>query len=333
MNDDFIVAHIQKKIGGNPHKCDCKCKTTPINIHVHENNGEHIRWSGNNKQWMNKSNFKRALKYTYVCLGTNTLHHCTENCRLDPIPNDDHILVCPISGVQWNNETEVVRSWKLTSKCVPTITSDKRDPNMYSRNVHGVVQPNTLNIKEESCKREVKKILKLLVSSEQRKHHELEKFKVGRQAALKHVNRYIKFCKKTEIVNICTVLNIYTTECFNRPNFLRIIHLYSEKIEKITQKIYPSIMNLWNMVNVPRQFNIDIFIPAVLYIMQRGVRVQNFQIIEKIPEFDIILPDANTLDDFNIVKSTFTQTKNSIRMCIRHLLQKCTPYELQQRLK
>lgn len=332
MNDEYIVAHVQRKIGGNPHKCTCDCETRPINIHVHENGGEHIRWSGNNHSWMSKANFKRALKYTYLCTDTNTLHHCTSNCCLEPIPNEDHILVCPISGVQWNNETEVVRSWKLTSKCVPTITSDKRDPNMFSRNVHGVVQTTTLNIKEEACKREVKRILHLLVGSEQRRHHELEKFKIGRQTAFKHVNRYVKISKPDGVINISTILNIYISECFNRPNFLRIIHFYKDKLDIITQKIYPAIMKLWNTVKTPRQFSIDVFIPAVLYIMQRGVRVQNYQIIERIPEFDIMLPDANTLDDFNIVKSTFTQTKNSIRMCIRHLLQSHSPYELQQKL-
>ena len=133
-------------------------------MHIHKKDGvEHIRWSGNNKPWMNKSNFVRALKYVFVCTKTGTVHHCTEECCLEPVPNDDHTLACPVSGVQWNNETEVVRSWKLTSKCVPTIISDKRDPNMFSRTKDGRVLNKTLNIKDESCKREVHKTLVLLV--------------------------------------------------------------------------------------------------------------------------------------------------------------------------
>lgn len=332
MNDEYIINHIQKKIGGRLHKCTCDCKTRSINVHVHERNGEHIRWSGNNRPWMNRTNFKRALKYVFLCEHTNTLHHCTSSCALTPIPNEDHVLVCPVSGVQWNNETEVVRSWKLTSKCMPTITSDKRDPNMYSRDKNGLVLSRTLNIKEESCKREVRRILHLLVCSEQRKHHELEKFKIGKQTALKHVNRYVKYCKAKGIVNISTVLNIYTTECYLRPNFLRIMHMYVKKIDDLTRQIYPSIMKLWSVVNVPRQFNIDIFIPAVLFIMQRGVCINGHTIIKKVPEFDIILPDANTLDEFNIVKSTFTQTKNSIRMCLRQMLEKNEPEELKKKL-
>lgn len=332
MNDEYVISHIQNKIGGRIHKCTEKCKTRCINIHIHEKDGEHIRWSGNNQPWMNKSTFRRALQYVYLCTETNTIHHCTCNCNLTPIANKDHILVCPVSGVQWNNETEVVRSWKMTSKCMPTITSDKRDPNMYSRNKQGIVLSKTLNIKEESCKREVEKILHLLVCSEQRKHHELEKFKLGKQNAMKKVNRYIKFCKKTDIINVSTLLNIYITECFTRPNFLRIMHMYAKQIPSITRRLYPSIMKLWNLVNVPRQFQLSVFIPAILYIMQRGICIEGHVIIQKVTEFDIILPDANTLDEFNIIKSTFTQTKNSVRTSIRNMLKKVSPEELKNLL-
>merc|ERR1711871_435992 len=102
---------------------------------------------------------------------------------------------------------------------------------MYSRDMYGNVTSATLNIKDESCKRTVQKILHLLVCSQRRKSHELEKFKMGKQNALKQVNRYVKYAKKKGVVNISTAMNIYTTECFKRPNFLRIMHLYKDKLE------------------------------------------------------------------------------------------------------
>ena len=52
----------------------------------------------------------------------------------------------------------------------------------------------------------------------------------------------------------------------------------------------------------------------------------NYQIAFDI--FDTILPDANTLDEFGIATSTFTQTKNTIRMCIRKLLKQYSVNEL-----
>jgi hypothetical protein len=79
---------------------------------------------------------------------------------------------------------------------------------------------------------------------------------------------------------------------------------------------------------MPRQIAFDIFVPAMLYILQRGMRVDGNVIIKKYELFDTILPDANTLDDFDIAKSTFTQTKNTIRMCIRKLLKQYSAEEL-----
>ena len=323
MNDAAIIKHIQEKVGGRPHTCTKDCCTRPINVHIHERDGLHIRWSGNNKPWMNKKTFKRALQYVFICQKTNTIHHCTENCSLEPIPNDDFTLVCPVSGVQWNNETETVRSWKLTSKCVPTITSDKRDPNMYSRGEDGHVSRQTLNIKDESCKRQVRKFLQMLVCSHRRICHELEKYRQGKIAGMKQVNKYIKYCKSHgKVINASTLQNILLTETFQKPIFLRTMHVYKDKIHDITDIIYPIIISVWKQVEVPRQIPFDLFVPAMLYILQRGVHVDSEEIVKSIHVLNIILPDANTLNDFGIPKSSFTQTKNTIRMCIRRMLKK-----------
>ena len=322
MNDSAIIAHLQSKIGGAPHVCTKDCTTSAMRVHVHEKDGQHIRWSGNNQPWMCKATFVRSLRYVYVCHKTRTIHHCTRECALEPVPNDDHTLVCPVSGVQWDNETEVVRSWKLTSKCIPSIVSDKRDPNMYSRDADGVVQSRTLNIKDESCRRAVHSALHMLVCSQRRKAHELEKFKSNKQHAMKQVNRYIKYAKQRGVINVCTAMNIYTTECFRRSNFLRVMHVYEPHIEKYTQRLYPVIMKFWTFTSNPRMFTFDTFVPAMLYIMQRGIMVDGVYVVEPTEVLEIILPDANVLDEFDIAKSTFTQTKNAIRASVRTILKK-----------
>ena len=201
MQDSVVIRQIQSEIGGTPHVCTNQCQVSQINVHIHENDGFHIRWSGNNQPWMDKSTFRRALQYVYVCESTGTVHHCTDDCTLEPISNDDHTLVCPVSGVQWNNEAEVVRSWKLTSKCVPSITADKRDPNMYSRAADGTVGGHTLNIKNEECKNEVKKFLELFITSHARKTQELEKYKQNYASAIKMANKFIKHSKKEGLIN------------------------------------------------------------------------------------------------------------------------------------
>ena len=107
---------------------------------------------------------------------------------------------------------------------------------------------------------------------------------------------------------------------------------FEPQIGKITDDVYPIIVKLWNVVDMPRQIAFDIFVPAMLYILQRGIRVDGNVIISKYELFDTILPDANTLDDFGIAKSTFTQTKNTIRMCIRKLLHQYSVTELKELL-
>ena len=271
---------------------------------------------------MNKNNFKRALQYVYVCESTGTVHHCTENCPLEPIPNDDHTLVCPISGVQWYNQSEVVRSWKLTSKCVPTITADKRDPNMYSRAEDGTVRSGTLNIKNEECKREVKKFLELFVTSHARKTQEMEKYKQNYASAIKLANKFIKHSKKNNLINVCTLQNIIVTETFSKPIFLRVMRYYENKLDSLAEEISPIILNIWNLVIVPRQIAFNFFVPAMLFLLQRGIAVDSVVLVKKNDLLDHVLPDANTLNDFGVGKSNFTQTKNTIRMAIRTLLKK-----------
>ena len=330
MNDNVIIAHIQSKIGGKQHTCTKECCARQINVHVHERNGYHIRWSGNNQPWMNKSTFRRALQYVYVCESTGTVHHCTDQCPLEPVANDDHTLVCPISGVQWHDEAEVVRSWKLTSKCVPSIVADKRDPNMYSRAADGTVRSGTLNIKNEECKREVKKFLELFVTSHARKTQELEKYKQSYASAIKLGNKFIKYSKREGVINVCTLQNIISTETFSKPIFLRVMRFYKDKLDALAEEISPIILNIWNLVIVPRQISFDFFVPAMLFLLQRGIAVDSNVLVKKNDLLDRILPDANTLNDFGVGKSNFTQTKNTIRMAIRNLLKKHSLDEIKQ---
>ena len=331
MDDSVVIGHLQSQIGGKPHVCTRDCSARQINVHIHENDSSyHIRWSGNNQPWMRKSTFRRALQYVYICESSGTVHHCTENCTLEPISNDDHTLVCPISGVQWNNEAEVVRSWKLTSKCVPTITADKRDPNMYSRAADGTVGGETLNIKNEECKREVKKFLELFVTSHARKTQELEKYKQNYANAIKLANKFVKQTKKKGFINICTLQNIVITETFAKPIFLRVMRFYADKLDALAEQISPVILKIWNLVIVPRQIAFAFFVPAMLFLLQRGIAVDSVVLVGKNHLLDRILPDANTLNDFGVSKSSFTQTKNTIRAAIRALLKKHTLEEIRK---
>ncbi len=91
-------------------------------------------------------------------------------------------------------------------------------------------------------------------------------------------------------------------------------------------------MRLWKIMFKPRVFTFDIFVPAMLYIMQRGIRVNEEEVVEPYDVLEIILPDANVLDEFGIIKSTFTQTKNAIRASVRNILESMSVEDLKKKL-
>jgi len=308
-----MLRGIEKRLGAVPHVCTSACETVPLRVHVHTRDGkEYARWSLCNEPWMNESNFVRALRHVFVCKSSKTVHQCTRECPLPKVCNDDFTLCCPVSGVQWDNATEVSRSWKLTSKCLPTITHDKRDPNMFSRDASGRVRAGTLNIHEESCRRELSEVLNLLVCSSRRRFLELDRFRVNRQRACKAVNKYVKFARG-DVVNMCVVRRIYTSET-RRRLFLRDMPAYAEMLPDLAARIYPSVIRVWNLTN---KKSFRLFVVSLLYLMQRGLRMDGEVLLRQVPEFDDILPDANVLDKFDVQKSLFTQTKNNIRACLR----------------
>lgn len=199
---------------------------------------------------------------------------------------------------------------------------------MYSRGADGTVRAGTLNIKSEECKRAVKKFLQLFVTSHVRKTQELEKYKQNYLSAIKMGNKFLKHSKKNGLINICTLQNIITTETFSKPIFLRVMRFYVNKLDALAEEISSIILNIWNIVIVPRQIAFHFFVPAMLFLLQRGIAVNKVVLVKKNHLLDCILPDANTLNDYGVAKSTFTQTKNSIRMAIRSLLKKHSLIEI-----
>ena len=97
--------------------------------------------------------------------------------------NREHCLICPISGIQWNNATERTRSWRNTAKCLPTITTIKSDPNKFCRDVNGTVISGSQNLTLQACKIEVQNLLHLMLFSQIRKQSEFAKYLDGKQVA------------------------------------------------------------------------------------------------------------------------------------------------------
>ena len=266
----------------------------------------------------------RRINNMYVCKSSKKVHLCTVNCP-HKIMNDEHCLICPISGIQWNNDTERTRSWKNTAKCLPTITTIKSDPNRNCRDVNGSVIAGSQNLTMQACKLEVHTLLNAMLFSQIRKQSEFAKYIEGSSMGQKRINKYSKHCQYSGIpVNVSTMCTLYINTVFKQPNFFRTQNCIDHNI--LSQYTY-TLVSYWKVLLGNISFTQ--FIPSCMYLMRRGVRVDGVYVIAQCPPLDHALPEASTLDLYGIHKAQFTHTKNLILKVIR----KHRPMDLQEQIK
>ena len=125
--DDEYVAELPKLIQPQEHVCTETCDIVVPKIYIYAKDGkEVIHFQFQPKQpWMDDTTLVRRVHSIYVCKATRSVHRCHANCCMPKITNSEHCLVCPISGLQWDNSTEEIKSWKLAAKCAPAMTVDK----------------------------------------------------------------------------------------------------------------------------------------------------------------------------------------------------------------
>jgi|TARA_B110001452_G_scaffold266780_1_gene274574 hypothetical protein len=294
------------------HTCtETCCIDNPSAVIVKRNGYNKVLWEWNKP--MVGDTFVQRVNNIYVCKSSRKVHLCTSACP-HKIMNDEHCLICPISGMQWNNDTERTRSWKNTAKCLPTITTIKSDPNKFCRDINGSVISGSQNLTMQACKLEVDNLLKLMLFSQIRKQSEFSKYIDGRNTGHKRINKYAKHCQLLgKPVNISTMCTLYVNTVFKQPNFFRT----QQTID--TSSIYTQYTNIliayWKVLLINHSFKL--FIPSCLYLMRSGVCVDGIYVIDQCVHLENILPEASTLDLYGIHKAQFTHTKNLILKEIR----------------
>jgi len=312
--DDKDVANqlqrMMKKTAG--HVCSEQCTIeNPIAVVVQRGSNQTIMWEWNKPLPSDK--LIRRVNNIYVCKKNKNVHLCTSECS-NKIMNQEHCLICPISGMQWNNDTERTRSWKNTAKCMPTITTIKSDPNRFCRDVNGSVISGSQNLTIQACKMEVEDLLFRMLFSQIRKQSEFSKYLDACSGAHKRINKYSRYCiLNNKPVNVSTMTTLYTNAVFQRPNYFRIEQTINR--ESVYREYTSLLVVYWKTI-LP-SFMFSLFIPSCLYLMRSGVSVNGIPIIKRCPDLEKLLPEASTLDLYGIQKATFTHTKNIILKEIR----------------
>jgi hypothetical protein len=326
MQDGYVYEQLCALLKPDTHTCTEACDVVAPRIEIHKKDGkEHIYWQFQKKQpWMDETTLVRRVENMYICKKTRSVHHCHADCSTPKITNSEHCLVCPISGLQWDNSTEDVKSWKLAAKCTRTLTVDKRDPNMFFRNNDGTLNNSsaTLNVHTHQQEQEMHKLLDMLIFSNTRIRIELSKYVEGVRHATKELNKYKRYCTQKRIPkNIARMSTIYLHCKFRRPNFLRRIdkckHTRTDVFNRVSNYVIRFHANVSKQLKVQSTFRI--FACACIYLMKHGL-FHDTWIIPKEPTFAFMLPEANVLSIFKIEKPLFTQSKNQILEFIRSLL-------------
>ena len=309
-----ILEQLTKQLRPTPHECDRTCTITNPTLTLVTNpaTDNKLLWEWDRPAKEDK--LIRKIYNVYICEESRQIHICTADCQIPRIMNNEHCLVCPISGLQWNGETEHTRSWKNAAKCLPTLTTIKQDPNQYCRDQFGDILEGNLNLTVQSCKRTMSKILHLMIFSQIRQQSEYSKYLEGVCRANKQINKYNKHCQHHGIPkNISTMSTIYTNAVFVEPILFRTMHQMN--CTQLCTKYTQQVVAYWHCLLPNTAF--ETFLPACLYLMRSGVHIDNIRVLSRCNELECILPEANTLDLYSINKPTFTQTKNQILRVLR----------------
>ena len=312
------------------HTCDFRtCDIENLTVEIHKYNGQFMircKYINNTNINLSKDTLYKTLYSIYLCKNTGKIHYCHAQCDGGRITNNDNCNVCCVSGVQYESET--VRSWQISSRCVPTVIQDKRDPNMFNRDSDGrVIKKGTHNIKVTQCILLAKEILNRLLFSRTRMQSEEHKYREKKKHAEKVVNKYRRYCDRSKRPkNYIHILTIYIHTLQKKQSFTSLICKTKEQQKDVIDKYTRLIITYWKMflnktVSQSNTFSFKIFAPACLYIMRKGLMMSGIFIIEKSRYLESALPEANGLHLYNINKPSLTQGQKHILKCIRETVE------------
>jgi len=100
-------------------------------------------------------------------------------------------------------------------------------------------------------------------------------------------------------------------------------------VDNIIEKYAVLTCRFWSLMTrrfplgqtTPALFPIKIFVVSILYIMKAGLNVGGVNVIKGDRYLTSVLPEANTLDAYNINKPAFTACKNNILKAYREAVE------------
>jgi len=277
----------------------------------------------NHPKWANRGTLKRQIRNLYVCCKTGQSHWCDEQCSCTSVDHLDGGYICRISGIRYDSIKS--DTW-FTGHRVTATHQENKDPLKLVRNTDFKVNANSTDTirQQQHLYLSRKQVMSILFSSD-RLFMEQRKYVEMKHEAEKVIVKYMKTCEKKQQPIIFThIVQLYINQ-MNRRHIFRNLLPKKRTIEDVVEHYSLLTCRYWRLITqkiplgiqTPALFPIKTFIVSILYIMKGGLCLGGVQVIPKDKYLASILPEANTLDSYNINKPAFTACKNNILKAYR----------------
>ena len=253
-----------------------------------------------------------------MCCTTGASHWCDEQCQSTYVDHTDGGYVCRISGIRY--ESIKSDTWFAPHQ-ITTTQHEMKDPLKLVRDTDFQYdETSTDTIRQQQHLYVSKQQIQAILFSNDRLYMEQRKYVEMRHEAEKVVQKYIKSCeKKGQTVVFTHIIQLYINQ-MNRRHIFRNLLPKNKSVDDITDQYAHIVCKYWALltrriplgVQTPSLFPIKIFTISILYIMKGGLSLGGVNVIPKDKYLSSVLPEANTLDSYNVNKPAFTQCKNNI---------------------
>jgi hypothetical protein len=267
----------------------------------------------NHPVWGTEKNLVGSIMDVFVNSFTKEYHICTGvDCGAEHVCSDG-ASTCTVSGLQFT-EQRWINSFKLNHE--------------YHRTSCSTVRVETALLKDIA--KEL--IQKLLFSKERMKAEQKKLFDTRKEIQKQWVKEKRELERKGQRINaIHFITKSYYLRHKRIPKVYTMPSTETKKIifEFYAQKICTMVTRLKTLTKFRGDTTSRPFICALLYIMRKGMTINDVAIVPKDFYLHSSLPECNQLDIFNVSKTHFTQNKTMILASMRDsILNGTNPHQL-----
>nr|WP_292968482.1 hypothetical protein [Allomuricauda sp.] len=276
-------------------------------LHILNESMQHLchRWCSQHPRWCTEQNIVTRISNIYMN-HRGEIHVCSDHCDSEKVFSDG-FLTCTISGIRY-----------AKPKYVNTYQANHE----YHRTSSTVVRVHQHHLK--NIAHEV--LFRLLFSKKRFKAEKKRLFDVQKDIKKMWVKMKRNYDKTKQHVNVLEMIN--SAHVLLNRRIPRTFVIPTEDIQKIICKFYTDRINdiclklkyLTPHSAVYHGSALEAFITAILFIMRQGLRINDVEVISKDHYLASALPEANSLDIYNIQKTHFTNCRNCIQAAIRDAL-------------